>query len=151
MALIKCPECEQQISSEAVSCPNCSYSPKKKKGLGCLPIVGGIFLGIIVLFIIFSILDPDESNGGVITDERSYEQSWRSPSAGYEYTTIGRIIVKNNIEVCGEYHVKEIEHNEFVIACTANGTDWDYFVVYTSLDKIYRANEEMELKLKPPR
>lgn len=116
-----------------------------------MPIVGGLVLGIIVLFIIFWLINTDYSNGGVITDKRTYEQSWRSASAGYEYTTIGRIIVKNNIKVCGEYFVKEIENNEFIIACTSNGTYWNYFVVYTSLDKIYRASEEMELKLKPPR
>tara|TARA_R110001592_G_C12994718_1_gene735361 strand:- start:141 stop:593 length:453 start_codon:yes stop_codon:yes gene_type:complete len=150
MALIKCPECKQQISSEAESCPNCGYSGKKKKGCGCLPIIGGILLGIIVLFIIFSIMTSDDSNGGVITDDRTYSHSWRSP-VGDEYVKIGRIIVKNDIKVCGEYYVKEIENGELVIACTGNGQDWDYFVVYTSFDKIYRANEEMESKLNPPR
>lgn len=101
MSLIRCSECENQISDKAESCPNCGYSPKKKKGCGCLPIVGGLVLGIIVLFIIFWLINTDDSNGGVITDKRTYEQSWRSASAGYEYTTIGRIIVKNNIKVCG--------------------------------------------------
>jgi hypothetical protein len=31
MALIKCPECEKQVSSAAVSCPSCGH-----------PIVGGV-------------------------------------------------------------------------------------------------------------
>jgi hypothetical protein len=147
MALIKCPECKQQISSEAESCPNCGFSKKRKSGCGCTPLVIGMALGLVVLIIIMSLMTESSD---VITDERTYSQSWTSPSAN-EYVEIGRIIVKNNIKVCGEYYVKEIENGELVIACTGNGKDWEYFVVYTNLDKIYRANEEMESKLNSPR
>lgn len=31
MALIKCPECEKEISDKAVSCPNCGYPMKPQK------------------------------------------------------------------------------------------------------------------------
>lgn len=31
MALIKCPECEHEISETALNCPNCGYSFEKKK------------------------------------------------------------------------------------------------------------------------
>lgn len=31
MALIKCPECEKEVSSEALSCPHCGYSLIKNK------------------------------------------------------------------------------------------------------------------------
>ncbi len=57
MALITCPECKKEISSEALSCPNCGYTlkkmaePKKKSSklaVGCLVIIAfGIFLTII--------------------------------------------------------------------------------------------------------
>ena len=30
MALIKCPECELQVSDKALSCPHCGYPMKKK-------------------------------------------------------------------------------------------------------------------------
>ena len=38
MALITCPECKQQISDQATSCPNCGY-PLAQSGdpLGCTP------------------------------------------------------------------------------------------------------------------
>lgn len=145
MALINCKECNQEISNKAKKCPHCGVKLKKSGGC-CLPIV----VGGIILLIIFYIIGSNGNSGGVITDDRTYSDSWRSPY-GTEYREIGKIIVQNGIKVCGEYYVKEIESNEYVIACTADGTTWNYFVVYTSLDKIYRANDEMESKLYPPR
>jgi hypothetical protein len=145
MALINCIECNQEVSSKAEKCPHCGVKLKKSGGW-CLPII----VGGIVLLIIFYIIGSNSESGGIITDEQTYSQSWRSPY-GSEYSEIGKIIVQNGIKVCGEYYVKEIESTEFVIACSADGTTWDYFVVYTSLDKIYRANDEMESKLYPPR
>ena len=29
--LIKCPECELQVSNKAIACPHCGYPFKKKK------------------------------------------------------------------------------------------------------------------------
>ena len=145
MALISCKECNQEISSKARKCPYCGVKLKKSGGC-CLPtIVGGI-----ILLILIDIIGSNGSSGGIITDDRTYSKSWRSPY-GTEYSEIGKIIMQNGIKLCGEYHVKEIETNEYVIACSADGTTWNYFVVYTSLGKIYRANYEMESKLYPPR
>ena len=150
MALINCPECKQEISNKAESCPNCGYKPKKKGGgCGCSSIIGGILIGLIVLFILAYFLGSGEGSD-VITDDRTYSQSWRSPQ-GSEYADIGRIIVANGIKVCGEYYVKEIESNELVIACTPDGESWQYFVVYVKAESIYRANDEMNSRLKPPR
>lgn len=118
----------------------------EKSGGCCLPII----VGGIILLIIFYIMGSNGNSGGVITDDRTYSESWRSPY-GTEYSEIGKIIVQNGIKVCGEYYVKEVETNEYIIACSADGTAWDYFVVYKSLGKIYRANYEMESKLYPPR
>lgn len=30
MALINCPECNKEISTEATACPNCGYNIKKQ-------------------------------------------------------------------------------------------------------------------------
>ena len=46
MSMIKCPECGNEVSSEAKSCPNCGKPmTKKNKHLGCL-------IGILVVIII---------------------------------------------------------------------------------------------------
>ena len=63
---------------------------------------------------------------------------------------IGKIIAQNGIKVCGDYRLKYIEINQYLIACSADGTTWHYFVVYTNLETIFRADEEMESKLYAP-
>lgn len=145
MALVNCKECNEKISSKAEKCPKCGIK-LKSGGCGCFTYV---FLGILTVIIIF-IYNLDGDYNTIIDDERTYSESWRSPR-GSEYREIGKIIVQNGIEVCGEYYVKDIELNEYVIACTADGTNWNYYVVYTSMETIYRANDEMESKLFPPR
>ncbi len=77
-------------------------------------------------------------------------QSWRMPR-GTEYADIGKLIVKNNIKVCGEYYVKEETSGEYIIACSPDGIKWHYFVAYTKIGKFYRASDEIIAKLTPPR
>jgi len=144
MALINCSECKKEISDSAKSCPNCGYKITKKSN-GCLVF---ILIGL-VLLIAFYIIGSNSNSEGLIEDESTYSKSWRSPQ-GNEYRDIGRIMVKNNITGCGEYHVKETTQDEFVVACTSDGKNWVYYVVYPNLDKIYLASVEMEEKLKPP-
>jgi len=106
-----------------------------------------LFIGVILAIYFFS--NKREPNT-IINDSRTYEQPWRSPR-GTEYAEIGKLIVQNNIKICGEYHVKQITTGEYVIACSPNGTTWQYFVAYTVIGKFYRASDEMVSKLKPPR
>ena len=94
-------------------------------------------------------IENENTATSVIDDNRTYEQSWRSPRDG-EYLTIGRLMVKNNIKGCGEYHIKEIENSEFIIACSRDGENWTYYVAWPDNNKIYLASEEMEKRLKPP-
>lgn len=86
----------------------------------------------------------------IINDPITYEQSWRNPR-GAEYAEIGKLIVQNNITICGEYHVKEVTPGEYLIACSPDGINWQYFVAYTKIGKFYRASDEMVAKLTPPR
>lgn len=46
MALIKCEECGEEISSEAEACPHCGYKEKK---IGCLGIIGYLILGFFLI------------------------------------------------------------------------------------------------------
>jgi hypothetical protein len=56
MALIKCRECQTEVSSEAKQCPKCA-APVNKKQFGCLSAVVAIFIGIFVLAVISSTVD----------------------------------------------------------------------------------------------
>ena len=51
MALIKCSECDKEVSSKAVNCPSCGNPIKKekKKSGGCLKLFILIFLGALVV------------------------------------------------------------------------------------------------------
>lgn len=49
MALIKCKECGNEVSSEAKKCPNCGFPLKSKKKSGCLTLIVAIIL--IIFFI----------------------------------------------------------------------------------------------------
>ena len=49
MAMVKCRECRQQVSSRATSCPHCGNPIKKSSSAGCL---AAIVLSIIVVVII---------------------------------------------------------------------------------------------------
>ena len=51
MALIKCPECEKEISDTVKKCPHCGYSLKKKNNKNI--IVKIIILVIAILLVIF--------------------------------------------------------------------------------------------------
>lgn len=147
MALIKCKECGREVSNKAEKCPNCGVKIKSG-GCGCLSFVlVGILSVIIFVFIIGNLGIGNNSN--VIEDTRTYDTDWRMPYTS-ELGEIGRIMVKNNIKVCGEYHVKEVESGEYVIACTPDGEKWYYYVVYKYTGKIYKANSTMEMKLEPP-
>ena len=55
MALTKCRECGQEISSEAVSCPHCGApKPQKNSRLegSCQTILGIIFVTFLVLMVV---------------------------------------------------------------------------------------------------
>ncbi|OUL63696.1 hypothetical protein [Flavobacterium sp. AJR] len=90
-----------------------------------------------------------EESNTAINDRRTYETNWREPT-NKELLTISKLMIKNNIKGCGEYHVKEIENGEYLIACTRDGKNWTYYIAWPNIDKIYLTSLEMEQKLKPP-
>ncbi|MDT0675946.1 hypothetical protein [Autumnicola musiva] len=111
----------------------------KKLLLVILIIVGGLyFLGSL------------SEGENVINDEDTYNSSWYEPSLS-ETGKIGMILAANGIRNCGEFQIKETHPDEYVLACTADGSNWTYYVVYIGNEKVYRANEKMEKKLTPPR
>jgi len=107
-----------------------------------------IIIGLIIGIVVIGNLKSGNSN--VIKDKRTYNIPWREP-VGIEFSKIGKLMVRNGIKGCGEYYVKEVTNGEYVVACTSDGENWTYYIVWPNIDKIYRTNEEMESKLTPPR
>lgn len=61
MALIKCRECGNKVSSKAVSCPQCGASIKRK-GIGCGTLVSFFMLLIIIAWAVTSVMSAVEGN-----------------------------------------------------------------------------------------
>ncbi|SKC07968.1 hypothetical protein SAMN05660841_04078 [Sphingobacterium nematocida] len=100
--------------------------------------------------VIWTVVSSCTTGSNVTNDPKVYNLPWRSPSSD-ELIEIGQLLVQNDITGCGEYHVKEITKNEYVLACTADGKQWRYFTVWPKVDKnIYSVTDEMEKKLTPP-
>jgi len=53
MALIKCKDCREDVSSTAKSCPKCGFKVAEDQSAGCLG--KGCIFYIVVFFIIFII------------------------------------------------------------------------------------------------
>jgi zinc-ribbon domain len=67
MALVKCKECGEQVSTTAQSCPKCGAKPPKKTSLAAL-----VVLGVIVIGVFAAVRNASNSPGtssGPATDE----------------------------------------------------------------------------------
>jgi hypothetical protein len=73
MALIKCPECEGQVSASATLCPHCGFSLKKngRKTGGCLGVSIICALGIVAILVMASGEHKDVGDGGDRVDKTS--------------------------------------------------------------------------------
>src|SRR5690554_7962562 len=94
----------------------------KSTGKGCLISVISFFL----IFILYSIFSDSHTNS--IENTSVTKHHWRSP--GDKLTIISKIMIQNNVTGCGEYYISEITNGEFAVACTSDGVNWTYYVVY---------------------
>jgi len=122
-------------------------------GITSAVIIAVLIVGLVALRINYLSNHRDDDSfdpNAVLIDANTYGRSWRSPT-GSEYSEIGKLVIQNNISICGEYHVKEVTSGEYLIACSPDGINWQYFVAYPKIGKFYRASDEMVEKLTPPR
>ena len=79
---------------------------------------------------------------GIKQKKSSIEEEWRSATIA-ETVTIGRILSLNNVTACGEYQVKGGD-GEYLIACNANGNQWEYFEVLEYSQAVFKYTEFIE-------
>jgi hypothetical protein len=89
------------------------------------------------------------SNKNKKSDEDEYAMPWRNAS-DKELLNIGRVMISNKVDDCGEYFVKEIENDEYLIACSSDGENWTYYQTWPEINKIERASVEVQMKLDAP-
>ena len=84
---------------------------RKFKLIGISSAIFFLVLIVVLIYLRIEYIDRNETNSNetetIINDSRTYNQAWRIPR-GSEYAEIGKLIIQNNIRICGEYHVKEI-------------------------------------------
>jgi len=102
MALISCPECKNEISSEAEACPKCGYSQKKHAdtkqnvgcGTGCLVVV---ILSVIVLIVVSLSNDSGSSSSSGSGGSRSSSSSSYTVDLNAKVTYPGsQFVIQNN-------------------------------------------------------
>ena len=108
---------------------------------------------VIILILIAGIISVgsfnDSSNTEGTSEEFTYSNYWREPN-GTELRSIGKIMVQNGVSGCGEYYLKLVGLKEYIVACTSNSKNWDYYIVNIDKNKISKADKVTISKLTAP-
>ena len=97
MALKKCKECGNEVSTEAESCPKCGAVLKKK--IGCLGFAGVVIL----IFFIFYVMEPNDDD-----INKSITSSNSNPSVSQPKT-------KPEIKVFNEFQTIRVGHTLYCV------------------------------------
>ena len=101
MALIKCKECGNEVSSKAESCPKCGAGIKSKP-MGCGTLIGVIFLGIVIISIFSSIFSSNSGTQSSATTTPAAETpelaaNRKQKDAAVQRATVGAITLKKGM------------------------------------------------------
>lgn len=158
MALIKCSECQRDISDKAEFCPGCGLPMSNKSkltvenskpelesavsdnksedvdGSGCF----GLSLIILVLLILVLIAkcssNSDSAKVTGYSSAASISASERYPGPWMDdgNPEIIRALISNKIEGCGEFQYRKSYDNtsEYLVYCTRDGKNWVSYIVF---------------------
>ena len=129
MALIKCIECESQISDSAKICPSCGVKTAKGKddNKKIIAITGGIAAILILFIVIFTI---GSSNPETKSPTYVYKQSMIEILNEYRISHLDREEAKEKIESVGD-KVRDINAGEeyetdcLGLSITADAIGWE--------------------------
>lgn len=83
--------------------------------------------------------------------DKLHSTNWREASTyDGEFKDISTALSKNNIRVCGEYYVRLVGDKEYLVACTPDGETWNYFIVWSRVGSVYKADSETEMAIEAP-
>lgn len=122
MALIRCKECGNEVSSKAETCPKCG-ARVKRKSLGCASLIGVLLLFSVIIGVIGSIVQNDaEQQKPPLTAQQKAEktkaddataraaagakllkQSMRDPAS---FKLESALVIAGTDAVCYEYRAK---------------------------------------------
>jgi len=103
-----------------------------------------LFAIMAVLYLIGTVTKSEPA-----TEESLFDKPWKSPNSD-ELLRIGKLLVSKHITGCGEYHLKKLGDDQYIIACTRDGTHWTYYVSQLDREEISFLKNEIGEKLNPP-
>ncbi|QEL02973.1 hypothetical protein FKG96_19815 [Olivibacter sp. LS-1] len=106
------------------------------------------YLWLFVIMAILYLIGTVTKNASS-ADENIFDKPWKSPNND-ELLTIGKLLVSKRITGCGEYHLKELGDDQYIIACTKDGTHWIYYVSQPNRKEISFLKNEIGERLNPP-
>lgn len=101
MALIKCKECGNEISTKAEACPKCGA--KVAQNAGCGTVFGAIFLGVILIVVLSSMFGSSSETGA---EETANCKPDDLQCLGDKGVIAAGVYCKNNIEKMALHSVK---------------------------------------------
>ena len=132
----------------------------KSKTKGCLKLFGIFFLICVVLNIITALLGGNSSSESkeskteptFLVFDNEYYSKWRD-DINDDFFKIVKTLNLNNVSGCGEFYYAEANDGEFVVACTRDGSYFEYYIVYPRIEKVSYAtnNREILAGIKPPK
>ena len=157
MGLIKCPECEKDVSDQAESCPNCGYPIKsndvprgvdvygtwnqaqkqkpKKKNRGCLTsILVMLFVVLFFSVIIALAVSSEEKGSGSGTEEQQEIED--DVLTGINATDEQKNAIMSILSQCGIYDIKSITHDELLDNAHNDGETGYRLAVSDNIDNI---------------
>jgi hypothetical protein len=77
--------------------------------------------------------------------QEMYEGAWTSAD-GKDFANIAATLGKNGIPSCGEFYYKKnnVYDQEYLTACTDDGTNWTYYFVWPSENKVVSCEEKIK-------
>lgn len=99
---------------------------------------------ILVLIVIGCILLKNFIKPTKVDINDNFEKSWSAGHLNKDFVKIGQALVKNHISVCGEYYTKESKETqgEYLLACTADGKNFEYFLVWVKIGDALHVKDE---------
>jgi hypothetical protein len=120
MALVECPECKKEVSSEAAACPHCGFALHKEKRSGWGKEIGllllvpiGILVALFLIFLVKEIVSPTDLSKSptwaISQGKESLEHSLKDPDS-VEYGDVWAGTLKSDkgsvLVACGYFNAR---------------------------------------------
>ena len=67
--------------------------------------------------------------------DKFYGNGWKD-DINEDFTKISKALVSHNIKGCGEMYYTEAQKDEYVVACSRDGVNFEYYDVWPRIDEV---------------